>query len=93
MKNIFLSLLIGAGVSIASVIIYTEFISLYGKGCYFLYVKLFFALSIIGGGGGVYCILYTIKKEGFICSVAYGILTSFMIFFLIGFIIVNTYGS
>lgn len=52
MKNIFLSLLIAAGVSMVSVIIYTEFISLYGKGCYFFYVKLFFALSIIGGGGG-----------------------------------------
>lgn len=92
MKNILLSVLIGSGISVATVFLYSVFINLYGKyggG----YVKLFFLLSIIGGGVGVFYFLYSISKEAFFCSLIYGLLTSFIVFFLIGFIVVNIYGS
>lgn len=59
---------------------------------HFGYIRLFFTSSIIGGGMFIAYFIY-IKNGVFLYSVLYGIITALIIFFLVGFFIVNVYGS
>lgn len=92
MKNFFVVLLTSITTSVVAVIVYAVYIVLWGKEMHFGYIRLFFTSSIIGGGMFIAYFIY-IKNGVFLYSVLYGIITSLIIFFLVGFFIVNIYGS
>lgn len=84
-------LLTGIATSIVAVVFYSVFIILWGKGTYFGYVRLFFTSSIICGGVlGAY---FTHVNNNGVGSIIYGLITSLIIFLLIGLAIVNVYGA
>lgn len=92
MKNFFVVLLTSITISVVVVIVYAVSISLWGKEMHFGYVRLFFILSVIGGG--IFSAYFIhINNDGFFYSILYGVITSLSIFFLIGFAIVNIYGA
>lgn len=92
MKIFFVVLLTSITISIATVIVYAVSIALWGKEIHFGYVRLFFALIIIGGGV-LSAYFIHIKNNDFFYIIIYGIITSLSIFFLTGLAIVNIYGS
>ncbi|VYT01121.1 Uncharacterised protein [Citrobacter amalonaticus] len=92
MKNFFVVLLTSITISVVAVSVYVVSISLWGKAMYFGYVRLFFILSIVGGGVLSAYFIY-INNSNFFYSILHGIITSLSIFFLIGFAIVNIYGA
>lgn len=84
-------LLTGIATSIVVVVFYSVFIILWGKGAYFGYVRLFFTSSIICGGVlGAYFAHVSNNGAG---KIIYGLITSLIIFLLIGLVIVNVYGA
>ena len=92
MKNFFMVLLTSITISVVAVVIYAISIILWGKAVHFGYIRLFFTSNVIGGG--VFNVYFIhINNGGFFYSIFYGIITSLIIFFLIGFAIVNIYGS
>ena len=91
-KKTLLSILIGASASTIAVAIYNVLFTLNSEDIY-LYSKLIFLSSITIGGLSVFYILYNSEKERISTSVIYGFFTATIIFFLVGFIIVNLYGS
>jgi hypothetical protein len=90
-EEFFVVLLTGIATSIVAVVFYSIFIILWGKGTYFGYVRLFFTSSIICGGVlGAY---FTHVNNNGVGSIIYGLITSLIIFLLIGLAIVNVYGA
>lgn len=92
MKNFFIVLLTSITISVVAVIIYAISIILWGTAVHFGYIRLFFTSSIIGGGV-LNAYFIHINNSGFFHCIIYGVITSLSIFFLIGFTIVNIYGS
>jgi hypothetical protein len=85
--------LTGIIISIVSVILYTIFIALWGKGTHFGYVRLLFISSIVGGGIISAYFIYTVNDGKLFYSVLYGVFTSLIVFLLIGLVVVNIYGT
>jgi len=89
MKIFFVVLLTSITFSVGTVIVYAVSIALWGTDIHFGYIRLFFILSILGSG--VFSAYFIhVNKSG---SLIYGVFTSLITFFLIGFAILNTYGS
>ncbi|MBD9064116.1 MAG: hypothetical protein EGQ02_07470 [Enterobacter cloacae] len=93
MKNLLVVVLTGITISIVSVVFYMIFILLWGEITDFVYVRLLFTSSIVGGGIISSYSIYKVNNGNLLYSILHGIFTSLIIFFIIGFIIVNIYGS
>lgn len=85
----FVVLLTSITFSVVAVIVYAVSIALWEKEMHFGYIRLFFILSIIGSGLFSAYFIH-VNNSG---SVIYGAFTSLITFFLIGFAILNAYGS
>lgn len=75
-----------------TVLIYTQIVA-EGLGQHFFYVRLYFIISIIIGSFAVTYVSYRRSHGCLRYSIVHGIVAGFVMFFVIGFILVNVYGS